>query len=70
MIVLDTYTPERPTDAHICHHCNHPVTIETTIADTHDDCLNDCLCYVCRETRREIAEDRAAELVMAWGEAS
>lgn len=56
-------------DLATCHSCDLPVPADSRIFDTHDECLNECLCYVCREVRAEMAEDHMADLAgMAWRE--
>lgn len=50
-------------DEAVCDHCNEPLTDanESPVAGLCAPCLDECPCWDCRETRREIAEDHAAD---------
>lgn len=46
-----------------CHACEEEIETETTVVDTHDDCLATCGCWVCVEIRDQMEEDRREQVV-------
>ena len=44
-----------------CHSCDVALAMDATADDICDDCLFECLCWVCRQTRDLIAEDWAEQ---------
>lgn len=63
MVVVAIYWGREPDPEPQCHGCDLALTADNTSvnADTCEDCLTHCGCWVCSETRWQIGEDRAEQ---------
>lgn len=66
MILAGDFTPRDhhpATDNPVCH-CGEVITpgIESPIPDVCEDCFLHCCCWTCRDTRQDVAEDRAEQV--------
>jgi hypothetical protein len=50
-----------------CHSCAHPLPADSPLADTCADCLTNCLCFGCRESRWVIYGDQMEQQAIDAG---